>query len=263
MLALARFIPSDIKGEFITRKTYIAENPKVLIVIHAYWYDEFQYILKKINSLEKPVQILFTLPDSPDFERINLLLSSSDLIHNFDIYKCGNRGRDIGPFVEALKKVDLTKFDNVIKIHTKRSQRIWFRSSINSLIRSDQRIKRLTEKISISNVGILTHPLFRYPGYLYKRELLALYELSDGYDEDIKWTFPAGSMFAMKPELLAKLLEKWGNLYFESEDSYSQFSLAHKLERRIGYDSLNFGFELAATSIVDYLDIKSYFVKII
>ena len=263
LLALARFMPSDIKVEFRTRKTHIAVHPKVLIVIHAYWYDEFQYILKKINLLEKPVEILVTLPDSPDFERINFLLSSSDLKHNFEIYRCGNRGRDIGPFVEALKQVDLAKFDNVIKIHTKRSQRIWFRSSINSLIRSDRHIKRLTAKISISNVGILTHPLFRYPGYLYKRELLALYELSDGYDEDIRWTFPAGSMFSMKPELLAKLLEKWDNLDFESEDLYSQFSLAHKLERRIGYDSLNFGFDLAATSIFDYFDIKSYFVKII
>jgi lipopolysaccharide biosynthesis protein len=261
LLALARFIPSDIKVEYRTRKTHIAVHPKVLIVIHAYWYEEFQYILKKIISLDKSVEILFTLPDSPDFERINLLLSGSDLKHKFDVYKCGNKGRDIGPFVQALKKIDLSKFDNVIKIHTKRSQRIWFRSSINSLIRSDIRINILTKKISMSNIGILVHPLFRYPGYLYKRELLALYELHD--DKNIKWTFPAGSMFAIKPELLAKLLEKWGNLDFESEDLYSQYSIAHKLERRIGYDSCNFGFRIAGTSIFDYFDLKSYFVKII
>ena len=70
-------------------------------------------------------------------------------------------------------------------------------------------------------------------------------------------------MFAIKPMLLAKLLEDWGNLEFENEDFYSQYSLAHKLERRIGYDSCKYGFKITATSIFDYFDIKSYFVKII
>jgi rhamnosyltransferase len=219
--------------------------------------------LKKIDLLESPVEILVTLPNSPDSERINLLLSGSDFKHKLNIYKCSNRGRDIGPFVEALKKMDLTKFDNIIKIHTKRSQKIWFRSLVKSLIQSDARLNKLTKKISKSEIGILVHPIFRYPGYLYKNETLSLYQISGSNDKTLKWTFPAGSMFAIKPALLNELLKKWGELEFEIEDLYSQYSLAHKLERRIGYDSFNKGFDIAATSIFDYLDFKSYFVKIL
>jgi lipopolysaccharide biosynthesis protein len=265
LLTLAEFIPSDIKLECQVKKVNIISKPRVLIVIHAYWYDEFKYILKKIHSLKSSVEILITLPDSPDIERINLLLNSSDFKHVLNVYKCSNEGRDIGPFVQALKKVDLNKFDNIIKIHTKRSQRIWFKSLANSLIRSDIRINKLTKKISKSEVGILVHPVFRYPGYLYKRDLMTLYQLPCDVEKinNLKWSFPAGSMFAIKPMLLAKLLEDWGNLEFENEDFYSQYSLAHKLERRIGYDSCKYGFKITATSIFDYFDIKSYFVKII
>jgi rhamnosyltransferase len=219
--------------------------------------------LKKIDLLKSPVEILVTLPDSPDSERINLHLTGSDFKHKLNIYKCGNRGRDFGPFVEALKKIDLTKFDNIIKIHTKRSQRIWFRSLVKSLIQSDTRINKLTNKLSKSEIGILVHPIFRYPGYLYNKEILSLYQLSDQSTKALKWTFPAGSMFAIKPSLLNELLNRWGDLEFEIEEAYSQYSLAHQLERRIGYDSFNNGFDIAATSIFDYLDLKSYFVKII
>jgi len=268
LAALAQYIPNDIKAEYKSRKIECVANPMVLIVIHAYWYDEFKYILDKIHSLETRVDILVTLPESPDSHRISTLLNVSHLKHNLTIYECVNEGRDIGPFVKALGEFDFLKYEFVIKIHTKRSQGIWFRSSVDSLIRSDNRLKGLARKMHENDVGILVHPLFKYPGYLYKSEYLSSYGIPmrsqehSNYDRQ-KWFFPAGSMFAIKPKLLGKLLEEWGNLDFESEISYSQYSLAHRIERRVGYDTSKFGFKIIATSIFDYLDLRSYFVKII
>jgi lipopolysaccharide biosynthesis protein len=268
LVALARFIPNDIRVEYKARNIELTANPMVLIVIHAYWYDEFKYILEKINSLETPIDILVTLPDGPDSHRIGTLLRVSHLRHSLTIYECANEGRDIGPFVKALSKFDFLQYELIIKIHTKRSQGIWFRSSVDSLIRSDNRLHRLVRKMQDYNVGILVHPIFKYPGYLYKSELLSRYDLPTSsqeysdYDSQ-KWSFPAGSMFAIKPKLLSKLLEGWGDLDFENEISYSQYSLAHKIERRVGYDTSKFGFTIVATSLFDYLDIRSYFVKMI
>jgi lipopolysaccharide biosynthesis protein len=266
--ALVQYIPNDIKAEYKARKIECVTNPMVLIVIHAYWYDEFKCILDRIHSLETPLDILVTLPESPDSHRIGALLNVSLLKHNLTIYECANEGRDIGPFVKALGKLDFLKYEFVIKIHTKRSQGIWFRSSVDSLIRSDNRLKALARKMHQNDVGILVHPLFKYPGYLYKSEQLSSYGIPISSQEHSnydcrKWSFPAGSMFAIKPKLLNELLEEWGNLDFESEIAYSQYSLAHKIERKMGYDTSKFGFTIVATSIFDYFDLRSYFVKII
>jgi lipopolysaccharide biosynthesis protein len=256
-----RELPSDLIQSVKVNRTSPSANPRVLVIVHAFWAKEFEYILEKINKVGLPLTIQVTVPDGPDSNTIRNLGKSVAARHELTFIKCINSGRDIGPFLKVLGNVDFRDFTMIIKVHTKRSQRFWFESLVNSLLKDEKRIRKIDNALKTKNVGIVTHPLFKYPGKLLRKEFL---DFSDFDAKTLKseWFFPAGSMYAIKPDLAMHFYEAWKDSFFEEESDYSQFTRAHIIERLVGTFTYNKGLKITATSPSDYFDIKGLLVKI-
>jgi lipopolysaccharide biosynthesis protein len=205
--------------------------------------------------------LLVTVPDGPDSNTIRNLGESVATRHKLTFIECANAGRDIGPFFKVLSKVNFNDFTMIIKVHTKRSQRLWFESLVNSLLKDEKRVRKIDKALKTKDVGIVTHPLFKYPGKLLRKEFLDFSDF-DAKAVNSNWFFPAGSMYAIKPDLALNFYEAWKDSFFEDESNYSQFTRAHMIERLVGTFTYNKGLKITATSPLDYFDIKGLLVKI-
>jgi lipopolysaccharide biosynthesis protein len=244
---------------------------KVLVVVHAYWPRQFAEIIKHLNRIKMPLSVMVTIPNGEFPVEIENLLGTISDRHEVLPMRVENTGRDIGPFLKCIEKFSNQNWDLVIKIHTKASQNIWFKSLLCSLLRSDRRIRTHARLLKRYPYGLIVHPLFRYPGHKHPIDEPAMQRLrsisrSSGFPIPRKWFFAAGSMFAATPEMLMDFKRKGetiGLTEFEDENEYSQASSAHVYERFLGLYVCTKGSGLFSTSILDFLDLKALFVKLI
>lgn len=244
---------------------------KVLVIVHAYWPRQFKTIIKRLNRIKMPLWIVVTIPQGENLIQIEELLPAISKHHNISTIHVENAGRDVGPFLAAFKTFGNGKWDLVIKLHTKASQKIWFESLVRSYLQSDRRIQNHVKLLKRYPKGIIVHPLFRYPGHKQPLSEPAMQRLGDIFNtKNIrfpqKWYFAAGSMFAISSVMLTDLQresETIGLSQFESESEYSQASTAHVFERFLGLYAHTQGSGLFCSSIIDYLDLKAIMVKLI
>jgi lipopolysaccharide biosynthesis protein len=249
----------------------IAVPLEVLVIVHAYWPQQFIFIINYLNRLKTPLWIVVTIPQGESAIQIEQLLPTISTHHEVSVMQVENAGRDIGPFLKAIETFANKNWDVVIKVHTKTSQNIWFETLVKSLLQSDRRIRNHARLLKSYPKGIIVHPLFRYPGHKQPLDEPAMQRLRSHllFDElsiPGRWYFAAGSMFAASPAMLVDLKrasETIGLAQFEYENDYSQASLAHVFERFLGLYAFSRGSGLLCTSIFHYLDLKALLVKMI
>lgn len=273
---LAQF-PQDITRNFsVLDLRLIAQRgalppPKVLVIVHAYWPQQFTFIVNHLNQIRIPLSIVVTIPIGVHRIQIEDLLPKISKHHEVRLLIVENAGRDVGPFLVAIESFVNSNWDLIIKLHTKASQKVWFETLVSSLVKSDRRIQNHVKLLKKYPNGIIVHPYFRYPGHKQSYSEPAMKRLrkvllSKDYPLSQKWYFAAGSMYAASPSLLIdfkRASENLGLAQFEDENEYSQASCAHVLERFLGLHALDYGSGLLCTSICDYLDIKALSVKMV
>lgn len=243
---------------------------EVLVVVHAYWPQQFIVIIKRLNRINMPLSVVVTIPQGEHAIQIEELLPTVSKHHNVSTMRVENAGRDVGPFLKAIDTFANRNWDLVIKVHTKASQNIWFETLVKSLLQSDRRIQNHARLLMRYPKGIIVHPFFRYPGH---KQLLtdpAMNRMTNdlirhNFSIPTKWYFAAGSMFAAKTELLIALKHESEIMKFtefEDENSYSQGSLAHVYERFIGLYVCTRGDGLLGTSIIDFFNFKALKAKL-
>jgi len=244
---------------------------EVLVIVHAYWPQQFIQIISYLNRIKMSLSVVVTIPRGKHTIQIEELLTTISKHHNTSTLQVENAGRDVGPFLKAIETFRNNNWDLVIKVHTKASQNVWFETLLRSLLQSDRRIQYHARLLKRYPKGIIIHPLFRYPGQRQSlgepamgrlREVL----ISQNYPIPRKWYFAAGSMFAASSAMLIDIKRKseYIGLYqFENENEYSQASSAHMFERFLGVYAFSKGSGLLCTSIRDYLDFKALMVKMI
>jgi lipopolysaccharide biosynthesis protein len=194
-----------------------------------------------------------------------------DSRHNLNIFYVENRGRDFASFIHLIKKIEVSDFDLVIKLHTKRSQSAWFKVLVDYFIGSDKRIKSHRKHSEKFPYALLCHPLLRYQVDNTAKSnpaLIKLYErLSTlNYHLVSNWSFPAGSMFATSTSFLHSLSLVFDELFdfdFESEEEYSQSSQAHMLERFVGLHAYQIGDGVISPFCKDYFDLRAATIALI
>ena len=244
---------------------------KVLVIVHAYWPQQFTVIIKRLNRIKMPLSVVVTIPHGEHSIQIEELLPTIYKHHNVSAMRVENSGRDVGPFLKAIEAFGNNNWDLVIKVHTKASQNIWFESLVRSLLQSDRRIQSHARLLMRYPKGIIVHPLFRYPGHRQALDEPAMQRLrevliSKNYPFPRKWYFAAGSMFSASPAMLIDIKresETIGLAEFQGENEYSQASSAHVFERFLGLYAFKKGSGILCTSIRDYLDLKALLVKIV
>lgn len=109
----------EVSNSTVVRKEVTNKfTTPILVVLHIY----------HLNVLDNISQILDRINNPFDLYISTSLDLSADLISKLGprvgkkfIVNCDNRGRDWGPFIEMLNGFDYTKYEVILKIHTKNS----------------------------------------------------------------------------------------------------------------------------------------------
>jgi len=218
-------------------------EPSLLVHLHVYYTDQLDWFLEKLASVNACRWDLYVTISSPTKEILNKIYAfKPDAI----IVTVSNRGYDIWPFLCVLYKVDLSKYDYVLKLHTKQlvpldtvrpadPDIIWRNCLVDALLKSPTHFKRLLALMDKNSVGLCAaghcffrrHKILNEDGLLYQRVSHQL-----GCRNSSHW-FVAGTMFLIKADCLKQLQQ---NSFAESEfptlcGSNSRGTLAHAIER--------------------------------
>lgn len=264
------YLSNQIHTHFFVRNKLGIDGRKILVVLHAFWIPEFKYILNVLRKLSIPFELVVTSPKVVIDEVEEVLLSYSSKFE-YKLIEVENIGRDVYPFLITLKDIEVSSYDLIVKLHTKRSQGVWLRALVKSLIGSD---KRLISQLNISDkkpYSLFTHPLLRYPARKPPQFDILISKTENygkmcGFATDLDWYFPAGTMFSGGPKIMSAffgVIETLPNLDFQKEENYSQESSAHVIERLFGLIVSANGGDLVATSLRDYFSIEALRVKLL
>lgn len=181
---------------------------------------------------------------------------------------CENRGYDIWPFLKALKSVDLSRYDLVVKLHTKRDIELPRRCVVGyTLLNGSAWRDHLLSFVRTPDAWARTLRRFRDDlriGMVSGRSVVftrgdAKKEVQGGsFDAAIRllndeWGIPArrngrfvgGTMFAARPEALRPFVEHpFTPEMFGVSGGHENETFAHVLERAFGLAASGLGFRV-------------------
>ena len=229
---------------------------KLLVHLHLYYHDQTDYFLDKLSNITVPFSLIVTLTDENEEIRDRILSMFPDA----RIITVENAGYDVYPFFQAMKQVDLSQYDYILKLHTKNHRkklhvnhlhfrRYGFRDNlVLPLVGSKKNFDIALNAITSSDkVGIVC-PRF----FLIKKEAPANRPMTEKLCKDYGIPFSndipfcSGTMFLCRTEIIRFLLK---NNY--SADDYGKQlktgntgSLAHSMETMFGLVCHHLGYEV-------------------
>lgn len=237
---------------------------KTLCIVHVF-YPEFWPELKScLHNVDGPVDLIVTYVDEskgiPELVRRDF--PSARFVF------CENRGFDVWPFLKALQTVDLSEYSILVKLHTKRdvnrdgkplffnhchfSGSAW-REYLLGFIRDKERWEATKSRLLMPGIGMVAdrHVIMGKndtPWTNTRRSMDMAVEFVEklyGAPVAANPRFVAGTMFAARPALFARLLAKgWSADDFSPSVRDKTEQTAHLLERVLGVVVAAEGFRL-------------------
>jgi lipopolysaccharide biosynthesis protein len=222
-----------------------AQTSDYAVILHAHYPESINEIAKYINNL-KPCDIYITCTNIEAAEKCKSYFPQATL------ELVPNKGRDILPFIETLRKIHHLNYKAICKVHTKKSVyredgEQLRKSALDSLL-SPKSIKTVKELFNSSpSIGTITprsiavahtskNLHFNYANIVYAAQKMQIPFVLDN--------FPAGSMFWFKQHSLDRLLTL-STEDFAIEEGLVDGTMPHAIERLltlvasgIGYKSI-------------------------
>lgn len=217
------------------------------VILHAYYEDlACELVEKYIAQHQDKLDLIITIRSDVKASTLEKIKST---FNNVFFILVENRGRDIRPFIQALKITEGFGYKYICKVHTKKSphrvdgQR-WRESLFDDLLSSNQKVMAVLNKFEAdktlgvvapeNSITDLSIPEINLGNRVWLDKLftrLGTPELSSGYHTH----FPAGSMFWFRMSALESLTNKLiDEDEFELEAGQLDGTLAHAVERIIG-----------------------------
>ena len=227
---------------------------RTLCIVHVFYSDFWPEIASCLRNIDGPLDLVVTYVDETkgipemvrrDFPEARFVL-------------CENRGFDIWPFIKALKAIDLSKYSVLVKLHTKRdvrrngrpllfnhcdfSESAW-REYLLGFIRDKETWAATVAHLAQPGVGMVAdrHVILRRddtPWFVARHTMDRAFALVEGlYGRPVRkgTQFVAGTMFAARPSVFAKLLSRgWTADDFAQSVRDNTEQTAHVLERALG-----------------------------
>lgn len=228
-----------------------------LVHIHVFYEEMWQELKEHLTCLNShSSEIWITVPNGSMIQEPHLLqdFPGAHILH------VDNRGYDIAPFVEVLKRVDLSQFRYCIKLHTKRdmpapahvgcvdvSGSKW-RHLLLSFLKKDNLARTLQAFENDEKLGMVGH-----------HALICKKEPSDSraWAQSLQWLrfqtnggiprppkFVAGSMFICRAPLMAKYREILADAAFETPSREHPSTISHAAERLLGHIITAAGYDI-------------------
>ena len=229
---------------------------KLLVHLHLYYHDQADYFLERLANITVPFKLLVTLTDENEEIRRKILSAYPDA----EIMLIENCGYDVYPFFQAMKRVDLSSYEYILKIHTKNSRNklslnhlhyrgYGFRDNlVTPLVGSKEYFETAFNTISSSpNVGMVCPKYFLIKKEAPKNRAFTEKLCQDyGIPYDSEAVFCAGTMFLCRSEIVQFLLKKdySASEYGTQLKTGSVGSLAHSMETMFGIVCRHLGYEV-------------------
>ena len=224
-----------------------SRQSRIAVLAHIYYPSLAHEIAAAIAKCGPRTTVIVTYVDTKALPEIEAAFLNHQ-VSNVEFLLVENLGRDMWPFIQALKSQSLNDVDAILKIHTKRSLHLergkgdaWRTSLINGLVPNESAIAHLAAEFAQNSRLAWACPSEWVAGNeSWGRNKQTVKKLLN--DLDLKrprtLVFPAGSMFWMGRELRRSLLD-----LELSRDDFSSIpaldgSFEHGLERFVGSWSL-------------------------
>lgn len=213
------------------------------VLLHAFYPDLIPEFAAAIAAARRvrPMDVIVTVPDSWSQAELHAMLAALDPVR---VVVSANRGRDVWPFLQALRVADAMGYAHALKLHTKKSPHRadggdWRRGLVGTLL-APSSLELLEREFFASpgtGMAVAGHSLMPVRGAssltYNKRHLSALIERL-GLPEEKLGDFAAGTMFWFRLEALAPLLDlAIGPEDFGPELGQVDATLAHAFERAL------------------------------
>jgi len=218
---------------------------RTLAIVHVYYPQRWPELAACLRIAAEPRDIVVTYGDETAVAAAR---------HDFPeatFLKCENVGYDIWPFLKALQTVELSRYDVIVKLHTKRDVptpycannaflggSAW-RRLLLGFVKSPGAWRRALRRLSGPGVGMVADRRLVFTGNVTEPDDgvfdRALDEVERMTGERLSGgRFVAGSMFAVRAEVLKPLLGQYAADRFAVSEKGDYRTLAHVLERAFG-----------------------------
>lgn len=214
---------------------------RIAIVVHVFYLEVWDRIEEKLLKLNDFEYDLFITSSK---EKCSLLKSRCESkFKNVEFLEVENCGMDVLPFIKSVKKFNLTKYDFVLKLHTK-NEKTQKRKLQGDIIFSSL----LNEKVLSALKSSDSDSLSIFPGFFTRSIDYMMYgnrkyfeKIIDILDIESKGQyFSAGTMFWISGASLNPLVEKYGSIDTVFNEFDAQYETgadstpAHAFERVFG-----------------------------
>lgn len=241
------------------KKEMINNNKKarILVILHLFYLDSWDEICEYLKNLRVyKWDLLITYPTF-----LESTLNKEEIIKFKEEVKfmaVENYGYDIGPFLIALKNINLDKYDIVYKLQSKGVKRKkiyiykqlffgrdWFVSLYEGCLGERNIHNGIDMLLNKENVGIICADNLIVNDPQYKRTMVINKLEQLGLPVEKEYKFVAGTCFAIKAFLLKELQQYPFKLEeFKSVPISRGMSLAHIIERYFSILVCNHGYEI-------------------
>jgi lipopolysaccharide biosynthesis protein len=236
---------------------------RVAVVLHLHYRDMWPDFAARLGRQEFDFDLFVTLTKHPDHSDLPIRAQIAAQFPKARIWTFPNHGRDILPFLHLAQSGLLDPYAAICKLHSKRSpHRVdgldWRDLLLDGVLGDALRIAaRLDRFLDHPQAGLwvadgqrLSGAAWWGPNWPRYRDLMAQAGLAAGTLDAL--VFAAGSIYWMKPEVLARLAVlplRAGD--FELEMGQVDGTTAHALERSIGAFVQAAGLEIVQASELD------------
>ena len=218
---------------------------KIAVQVHLFYQDLIEDIINKTNNIPVKFDLLISISNPKIYNFSKNYIKKYTKARYFEIFIAENKGRDIAPFLNQIKR-KLKFYKYLCHIHTKKTKHhldlgiIWRNYLYNNLLGNGNIItKILNDFESNKKIGfIFPEPYYRILEPFLRLENTTKYwmdflanKLFPNYKIGNLTNFPAGNMFWSKISAIHQIFECDLNEYFPKENNQTESTIMHAIER--------------------------------
>ncbi|MCV3210529.1 hypothetical protein OHD62_29715 [Mesorhizobium sp. YC-39] len=215
-------------------------KPRVGVFLHIFYPDAALQIIELLSRIQDEYSLVVTHSGCLD-EGLQREISG---LRRPTIYKSvSNLGHDVYPFLTALQIPEVSEFEIVCKLHTKRGDNpmalSWRKEMLSATIGNPKLFGRIVEAFATNRKACLLGPETTYKSakaFMYKNEArVTALAKSTGISTESDWGFFAGTTFWAQRRLFDPILViPEAELDFADGLSAGDGEMSHAMERFFG-----------------------------
>lgn len=231
----------------LQREINRSDSTITAVVVHLYYTESWDLISSGLQKLTVPFDLFVSLPAA----KLDFSAEIKKTYPQAYIYEVPNRGRDVLPFVKLATILDDKGYQNVLKLHSKKSSHRkdgseWLGDIVAGLLPNDPKtLDKLMSALDDQSTGVIGPEgqylqltvNFEANGVHMTNALKTIYHDRQKVNEvlqtkRIDYGFFAGTMFWARMDALRPVIaQKFGVNKFAAEAGQIDGTFAHALER--------------------------------